>query len=1032
MEDLGRFTVSSWLPIRNPLRYSSNANSDTSKQDTAKPLYGRDGTFLHSLAAVSLLSITSRHSSHRAYSTISFHRSRVISRLVPAPPHHYLSAREHGTRVTVRDLFGNMPVRVKHRAVVSLDPDESNREWDSLKKSIVALLLAWGRPVTVVGRDPDGKSKLLVRGLSSGSLLDSVGSEAERNRSFQVAAVQSVLSQVGYISPSDWNSWVTTSARTISVTIRGVFSLQPAPSKYIQFISLGIRPVYVKNAGNELYDSINRIFEFSSFGTLEDMAEAGDLERGPLTKDRRLKRNEPTNKQLKGGGKCVDRWPMFYLHIDTHRPDDLCLAPRADFIENQEALKAIIDVLTEMTTQFLKEHHFRVGRRRHTRPVGTTPERPNSSTSSGTFSLSLGAADLNRTRDRVSTAVTVLRAVTSNSSTLPHHSVSSCTAATREADDNNSKLVQQGISTVDSIRIPSFSRPQREDQLHGFNSWSRMKAGKRAMLGDVCSVLPTTRARQRPMQFSSGSDAERLPKYPEAVRLPITEATGTSWCPASIGREDALRMQIHTSPCIVPSGSSEDSRLRSSVGHVSRTAELEEHGADADHILLWTNPISKATLRVSSRTGIIVPRHPPRPFSAPSAAPSLTIPAGFGWPRPANLSLLKHSLKIPRRTPETESWIGKLLQDWDNPVFRQTEEAIPQVEICGISSDATQLSHVSVHRCLKIGDDLGFQHSSKLSGKLTKGALKKCEIIAQVDHKFILVKMEVESTSLGVESSAHTERPLLVLIDQHAADERCRIEGLLAELCRPPSTEGNAPSKLDHPPQVITTPLSKHITFPTSVHERDLFRLHTGHFASWGILYDVVDRRKRCSTNELEVGHSIIVKSLPPVIAERCKAEVAHLVGLLRGEVWRREGEDRSRGSSSKRPSLHNNASAAELESGEGEDGATHGHRWLHRVGDCPQGILDMLNSRACRSAIMFNDQLSREQCQELISKLAECAFPFQCAHGRPSMIPLVDLGDRCQERPGVVALSAFRKQSIKEVAKLPAFVETFSKWKVM
>jgi hypothetical protein len=43
--------------------------------------------------------------------------------------------------------------------------------------------------------------------------------------------------------------------------------------------------------------------------------------------------------------------------------------------------------------------------------------------------------------------------------------------------------------------------------------------------------------------------------------------------------------------------------------------------------------------------------------------------------------------------------------------------------------------------------------------------------------------------------------------------------------------------------------------------------------------------------------------------------------------------------------------------------------------------------------AIMFNDDLSDAQCKALLSRLAECAFPFQCAHGRPSMIPLVDLG---------------------------------------
>ena len=40
----------------------------------------------------------------------------------------------------------------------------------------------------------------------------------------------------------------------------------------------------------------------------------------------------------------------------------------------------------------------------------------------------------------------------------------------------------------------------------------------------------------------------------------------------------------------------------------------------------------------------------------------------------------------------------------------------------------------------------------------------------------------------------------------------------------------------------------------------------------------------------------------------------------------------------------------------------------------------------------MFNDILAKEECKKLVSQLAECAFPFQCAHGRPSTIPLVEL----------------------------------------
>lgn len=41
----------------------------------------------------------------------------------------------------------------------------------------------------------------------------------------------------------------------------------------------------------------------------------------------------------------------------------------------------------------------------------------------------------------------------------------------------------------------------------------------------------------------------------------------------------------------------------------------------------------------------------------------------------------------------------------------------------------------------------------------------------------------------------------------------------------------------------------------------------------------------------------------------------------------------------------------------------------------------------------MFNDPLSIADCERLIQRLSRCAFPFQCAHGRPSMAPVLDLG---------------------------------------
>lgn len=50
------------------------------------------------------------------------------------------------------------------------------------------------------------------------------------------------------------------------------------------------------------------------------------------------------------------------------------------------------------------------------------------------------------------------------------------------------------------------------------------------------------------------------------------------------------------------------------------------------------------------------------------------------------------------------------------------------------------------------------------------------------------------------------------------------------------------------------------------------------------------------------------------------------------------------------------------------------------------------LKSKACRSAIMFGDSLSQKECAELVERLRQTRACFSCAHGRPTMVPLVNL----------------------------------------
>ena len=44
--------------------------------------------------------------------------------------------------------------------------------------------------------------------------------------------------------------------------------------------------------------------------------------------------------------------------------------------------------------------------------------------------------------------------------------------------------------------------------------------------------------------------------------------------------------------------------------------------------------------------------------------------------------------------------------------------------------------------------------------------------------------------------------------------------------------------------------------------------------------------------------------------------------------------------------------------------------------------------------AIKFGDVLSLKQCIQLIKGLSQCDVPFQCAHGRPLVAPLMELND--------------------------------------
>lgn len=226
-------------------------------------------------------------------------------------------------------------------------------------------------------------------------------------------------------------------------------------------------------------------------------------------------------------------------------------------------------------------------------------------------------------------------------------------------------------------------------------------------------------------------------------------------------------------------------------------------------------------------------------------------------------------------------------------------------------------------------------------------------MIAQVDKKYILIKMRGISSNTEQEDEAAQGCDLLVVVDQHAADERIRVESLFTEICSSPA---------DPAEPHVSDRIQKTLVFRVSKREAELMRRYDGDFAEWGIRYHILSSGEESSLH---------IDALPRAITDRCTNEPSLAIDMIRTHVYM----------------LSDQLAASRAQADSPPAG------WISRIGSCPKGLLDLLNSRACRSAIMFNDALELEECKVLMNKLGRCMFPFQCAHGRPSMIPLVDLG---------------------------------------
>lgn len=841
-----------------------------------------------------------------------------------------------------------MPVRIKQRTQEFQDGKESEKLFDTLKKELVGLLLAWGKPIDVSVRTSEGVQKLRVR---ESKTSGKPSNEGDSNYTFGVSFARTILSQAAYIDPSSWSHWVPVSARTPLITIQGAISTEPAPSKLVQFMALGLHAVDGSVSGSILHEEINRLFAASRFGTQQDVLHVE--ERNSIKPDRRKGRDGLTIKELKGGAKSIDRWPMFFIQIQLHDGQALCSDKATDVLDKQSALSIITRALTAMVSSFLQDHHFQ-HRKRPAR------KRQDQDTAGMTTSRRLiPASQSSSPRTRNKGAIT----------------------------DPIGNDVQIPTPTSHGVRLST----------DGFGSWSRIKSGSRSILQELTPQKVTFNpSEQSCISETASKDAcLALPSYSS-----VHEQAGS--------HED----QARTASIALDASRSMEKRPCFEMDACN--TEIDEGRVMLEETIPWTNPVSKEAVLVNARTGLVIAQphaiRTPGPYSRP--------PNGQTYGKiPSSNSHSKSRSLLAFTPPKKDSWIGALLENWDNPIFKPTEKAIPRTSLSGFDIEAAAISGSRSHCCSFSDVRNAFTESSSPSlTRLSKSGLQTATVISQVEKKFILVSMRA-MPSTQILSGAADERAseLLVLIDQHAADERVRVESLLAQLCSPPSQRGKINSVVTPSPSesaIATTTLAKAMIFEIPAQEQNLFAAHRGHFADWGILYDLAPKTQSSSASAGR-SYRLLVKTLPEAIAERCRLEPKVLIELLRGQVWTQEEGGHS-------------ARLAKDQT----DLSTVSNGWISRIHDCPQGMIDMINSRSCRSAIMFNDELTIEECQSLVQRLAQCAFPFQCAHGRPSMIPLVDVTTSSLDRSTGRSASGSIFTSETQAGEGIRFSQAWKDWK--
>lgn len=324
--------------------------------------------------------------------------------------------------------------------------------------------------------------------------------------------------------------------------------------------------------------------------------------------------------------------------------------------------------------------------------------------------------------------------------------------------------------------------------------------------------------------------------------------------------------------------------------------------SENNEVSKWYKPVIESISNTDRRTGFTVSSHSgvwmPQTLRALKAQ-VLSFPSDLGnTKKPINLYSGSDRAAI--------SWANDLTI-YGDPLFNLTsEKCIPAL-----------LTESMVLTRPQASMEQAFQ---TIESRVSRNALCEAEVISQLDTKFIIAKMAPITTS-----EVRTNGILLVVIDQHAADERRRVEELM-------KVYHNADTGV-----AISVMLEHSIRFEITKIEARLFVTYQAALENWGIHYHVLfqrpERLKNSSHRRAIPAKDLIeIVGLPPSISERCKQEPKLIIDLLRKEIYLIQEGNSTSFTSSRHLGLDSESS------------------WLTRFHGCPRGIIEMINTRACRS----------------------------------------------------------------------------------